>query len=322
MPPVYNALTDRTDAGPLIPEDASDEIWKGTTKKSYVLSNFRSRQMTRAQQRIPVLATKASAFWITGDTGLKPTTEIGWANTFINAEEQAAIVVIPDNVVADVDYDLWAEYRPEIEEALAVLSDDTVLFGAGKPATFPVGIVAGATAAGNVTAQGTSAVDWLDDLSSVISKVEADGYMPDQIISKVDIKGLMRSTRDSQKGFLFSPDGPAGASAATMQAAGSIFDIPLYIDELGLTGWGTELAGEPAVVVLDKDAFVIGRRKDLAWKTADTGVITDGAGVIVLNLFQQDASARSASRPAGVGRSRTPLTVCSRSRAAGIPPAS
>ena len=119
--------------------------------------------MTRAQTRIPVLATKATAFWITGDTGLKPTAEIGWENTFINAEEQAAIVYIPDNVVADADYDLWDEYRPEVEEALAVLSDDTVLFGAGKPATFPVGIVAGATAAGNVTQYGTSTVDWLDD---------------------------------------------------------------------------------------------------------------------------------------------------------------
>lgn len=291
MPPVYNALTDRTDAGPLIPEDASDEIWKGTTRNSFVHSNFRTRRMTRAQQRIPVLATKASSFWITGDTGLKPTTEIGWENAYINAEEQAAIVVIPDNVVDDVDYALWDEYKPEIEESLAVLSDDTVLFGLGKPASFPVGIVAGATAAGNVTQYGTSTVDWLDDLSSVISKVEADGYMPDRIVSKVDIKGLMRTTRDANKGFLFAPNGPAGANAATMQAQGSIFDIPLYIDELGLAGWGTELAGEPATIVLDEDAFVIGRRKDLAWKTADTGVITDGSGVIVLNLFQQDASA-------------------------------
>jgi HK97 family phage major capsid protein len=291
VPPVYNALTDRTDAGPLIPEDASDEIWKGTTKNSYIHSNFRVRRMTRAQQRIPVLATKASSFWITGDTGLKPTTEIGWENAFINAEEQAAIVVIPDNVVADADVDLWDEYRPEIEESLAVLSDDTVLFGVGKPASFPVGIVAGATAAGNVTQYGTSAVDWLDDLSSVMSKVEADGYQPDQIISKVDIKGLMRTSRDANKGFLFAPQGPGGANAATMQAQGSIFDVPLYIDELGLTGWGTELAGEPATIVLDKDAFVIGRRKDLAWKTADTGVITDAGGLIVLNLFQQDASA-------------------------------
>ena len=291
MPPAYNLMTDRVDAGPLIPEDAADEIWKNTVVKSFVHSNFRTRRMTRAQTRIPVLATKATAFWITGDTGLKPTAEIGWENTYINAEEQAVIVYIPDNVVADADYDLWDEYRPEVEEALAVLSDDTVLFGAGKPSTFPVGIVAGATAAGNVTQYGTSTVDWLDDLSSVMSKVEADGYVPDRIISKVDIKGLMRTTRDSQKGFLFAPNGPGQGSASTMQAAGQIFNVPLYIDELGLTGWGTEAAGEPATIVLDEDAFVIGRRKELAWKSTDTGVITDGTGAIVINLFQQDASA-------------------------------
>ena len=291
MPPVYNAMTDRTDAGPLIPEDAADEIWKGTVKSSFVHSNFRTRRMTRAQQRIPVLATKATAFWITGDTGLKPTTEIGWENTYINAEEQAAVVVIPDNVVDDTDYPLWDEYRPEIEEALAVLSDDTVLFGAGKPSTFPVGIVAGATAAANTVQQGTSTVDWLDDLSNVLAAVEADGYVPDLIVSKVDIKGLMRKTRDAQKGFLFAPNGPGYGSASTMQAGGEIFNVPLYIDELGLTGWGTEVAGDPAIIVMDKDAFVLGRRKDLAWKSADTGVITDAAGLVVINLFQQDASA-------------------------------
>ena len=67
--------------------------------------------------------------------------------------------------------------------------------------------------------------------------------------------------------------------------------MPLYIDELGLTGWGTELANEPAAVVLDKDAFVTGRRQDWTWKTADTGVITDAGGLVILNLFQQDASA-------------------------------
>jgi HK97 family phage major capsid protein len=290
MPPAYNLMTDRTDAGPLIPEDASDEIWKNTVVRSFVHSSLRTRRMTRAQTRIPVLATKATAFWITGDTGLKPTAEIGWENVFINAEEQAAIVYIPDNVVDDADFDLWDEYRPEIEEALAQLSDDTVLFGTGKPSSFPVGIVAGAAAAGN-TIQNASTVDWLVDLSNVMGRVEADGYVPDRIVSKVDIKASMRNTRDANKGFLFAPNGPAGQSASTMQAGGMIFNTPLYIDTLGLTGWGTGAAGEPAAIVMDTDAFVIGRRKELAWKTTDTGVITDGAGAIIINLFQQDASA-------------------------------
>src|SRR5262245_7453806 len=290
MPPAYNLMTDRTDAGPLIPEDASDEIWKNTTLQSFVHSALRARRMTRAQQRIPVLATKATSFWITGDTGLKPTAEIGWENVFINAEEQAAIVYIPDNVVADADYDLWAEYRPEIEEALAQLADDTVVFGTGKPSSFPVGIVAGSAAAGN-TIQNASTVDWLVDLSNVMGRVEADGYVPDRIFTKVDIKASMRNTRDANKGFLFAPNGPAGGPATTMQAGGMIFNTPLFIDALGCTGWGTAAAGDPAAVVLDTDGFVIGRRKELAWKSTDTGVITDGAGAIVINLFQQDASA-------------------------------
>ena len=78
-----------------------------------------------------------------------------------------------------------------------------------------------------------------------------------------------------------------------MEASGQIFNVPLYIDELGLTGWGTELAGEPATIVLDEDAFVIGRRKELAWKSTDTGVITDG-------------DRRHSHQPVSTGRQRSP----------------
>ena len=100
------------EAAALIPEDVSREIIKGVTEKSATLRLFRHRTMTRAQQRMPVLSVLPSAYFVTGDTGLKQTTEQRWANKYLDAEEIAAIVPIAQAVLDDVDYDLWAEIKP------------------------------------------------------------------------------------------------------------------------------------------------------------------------------------------------------------------
>ena len=67
----FSAMVDRTEAGPLIPEDAANEIIKESTEKSYVLSAFKRRQMSRKQQRIPIFDRKPIAYFVNGDTGLK-----------------------------------------------------------------------------------------------------------------------------------------------------------------------------------------------------------------------------------------------------------
>ena len=47
-----------------------------------------------------------------GDTGLKQTTEVNWSNKFLNVEEIAVIVPVPDNVLADVEINIWDEALP------------------------------------------------------------------------------------------------------------------------------------------------------------------------------------------------------------------
>lgn len=73
--------------------------------------------MTRAQLRMPVLSGLITANFVTGDTGLKQTSEVAWQNKYINAAELAVIVPIPETVLDDVDYDVWGEIRPRIVEA-------------------------------------------------------------------------------------------------------------------------------------------------------------------------------------------------------------
>lgn len=149
----YNSLISRTDAAALIPEDVSREIITNIPQQSAVLSLARRMpDMPRAQRRMPVISALATAYFVTGDTGLKQTSELNWENKYIDAEELAVIVPIPEAVLDDVDYDIWGEVRPQIEEALGIAIDAAVLYGTNIPASWTTnlgaaGIVAGALAA-------------------------------------------------------------------------------------------------------------------------------------------------------------------------------
>src|SRR6187551_948061 len=104
----YSAAIDRTEAGPLIPEDAAHDIITATTEKSFALSTFDRIPMSRKQRRLPILDRKPIAYFVNGDTGLKQTSDAKWDNLYLNAEELAVLVPIPDLIFDDTDYDLWS----------------------------------------------------------------------------------------------------------------------------------------------------------------------------------------------------------------------
>ena len=87
----YNNLTSRTDVEALIPEEVSRTMLGKETHGSAVLDLFRRVPVSRNQVRFPVLSALPTAYWVSGDTGLKQTTEVAWANKFLNIEELAVI---------------------------------------------------------------------------------------------------------------------------------------------------------------------------------------------------------------------------------------
>src|SRR5688572_28280750 len=87
------------------------------TEDSATLRVFRRVQVCRAQVRFPVLSALPVAYFVNGDTGLKQTTEVNWTNKYINIEEIATIMPVPDNVVADIELDIWDESMPYLVEA-------------------------------------------------------------------------------------------------------------------------------------------------------------------------------------------------------------
>lgn len=272
----FNNVTDRTDVGALIPEDVSNELWALVPQQSAALTLFRQVPMTRAQQRVRVLSALPVAYFVNGDTGLKQTTEMAWANKYLDAEEIAVIMPVPENVAADVDVNIFDSARPLLIEAMGRTLDAAVFFGTNKPATWPAAIVPAAVAAGNVVARGTNAVTAggvVQDIYDVFSTVEADGYVVDGIVANSTLRGRLRGARDNTgQGLLdANRDGLDGAQI-TYAMRGQ---------------WPTGLSAAEAVVG-DFTNGIIGIRSDVNFKLLDQAAIFDNTGTLIYNLPQQD----------------------------------
>jgi HK97 family phage major capsid protein len=275
MPGNFTNLIDRTDAASLIPEQEATEILQIVPQTSAALSLCRTVRMSTKTLVQPVLSAFPVAYWVNGDTGIKQTTDLAWTGVSMTAEELAAIVVIPDNVIADSGYPLWSEIRPWLAEAIGLALDQAVFMGANKPATWPEGIVPAAIAAGN-TNEVDSTPDqggMANDVLETFDDVEEDGYNVSGIAANLAVKSGLRKSRDSSGQKLLDV------------STGSIEGV-----NISYVGFGVFDATTRAVVG-DYSQAIIGVRQDLTWKMLDQAVITDDTGAVIINLPQQDSQA-------------------------------
>jgi HK97 family phage major capsid protein len=274
---------------PLINEDAAKEIIKNAVHQSVVMSMFKHRNMGTAQTRLPVLAAKATGYFVSGEIGLKQTTRVTWDNKFLDAEEIAAIVPIPEKLLDDTDYDIWAEVKPEVEEAIGVTLDAAVLFGYNKPASWPSSIVAAAIAASNTVTQGAG-IDIADDINSVMTAVEIDGYEVNGFFMRTSVKGELRGLRDSQGAFIFQP--PSNSGLTNTVYKGTIYGEKATSGMTGLfeaedAGTYGRASNSVKMIAGDWTQGILGIRQDMQYRMLDQAVITDNDGRIVYNLPQQ-----------------------------------
>ncbi|HEY9370374.1 phage major capsid protein [Streptomyces sp.] len=278
----YNNITSRTDASALIPEEVSNEMLGKALEQSATLSLFRRVPVGRGQVRFPVLSALPTAYFVTGDTGLKQTTEVNWTNKFLNVEEIAAIMPVPDNVLADVDANVWDEAAPLITEAFGRTLDAAVFFGTNAPASWPTSIAAAATAAGNAVTANSAATagGFFGDIDNGYEKVEGDGFEVDGFVGATSVKSKLRKSRDSQGKKL---------DETRVNGALSMIDgMPVVYPMRGLF---PTASGSPQLFMGDWSQFVVGVRSDISMKILDQAVIQDNTGAIIYNLAQQDMTA-------------------------------
>lgn len=139
-----NIIT-RTDAEALIPVESSKEIIQAVQHESAVLQLMKKLpNMSSKQTKMPIMSALPVAGFVNGDNGLKPVSSASWENKYITAEEIAVIIPIPEAVLDDAEYDIWAELKPSIISAFGKVIDGAVLFSTEKPTSWPDGIATSA----------------------------------------------------------------------------------------------------------------------------------------------------------------------------------
>jgi HK97 family phage major capsid protein len=283
----YDSLTTRSDVQALIPEQVSNEMLGKATQSSAVLSTFRAIPVQGNAMRFPILTALPIAYWVSGDTGLKQTTEMAWSNKYLTIEEIATIMPVADNVMEDVTINIWGEAQPLIVEAIGRVLDSAVLFGANAPASFPTNVIAAAAAAGNYVDVGTNAAaagGFLGDVDDLLSKVELDGYDITAYMSPIATRARFRKARDTQGRKL--DEGRVSGSLDSIDGV----PITYPMRNLWPVSGGAGVNGV-ALIGGDWSQFVVGVKSGIEFKLITEGVITDDSGNIVYNLPQQDMQA-------------------------------
>lgn len=270
----YNNLESRSNVAALIPEEVSRAMLTSLSAESEVLKRATVIPIARNATRFPVLSALPTAYFVTGDTGLKQTTEAAWANKYMYVEEIATIIPVPEAVLDDAGFDIWGYLQPLMEAAIARKLDAAVIFGTSAPTTWAAegNLVGDSVSAGNVVARGTNSAangGIHGDLSDLLGKLEADGYMPNGAVGNVTLKGRLRQVRDT--------------TGQTIMTAPDVPEIGYALPGLWPTGLN---AAE--LLIGDWSNLIVGVRQDMTYKMITEGVITDAAGLVIYNLPQQD----------------------------------
>lgn len=272
-------IIDRTGAESLIPTQEANEIIQGTIAQSAVLSRGRKlANMTSKQYKMPVLDMLPIAYFVNGDTGAKKTTKQAWDKKFITAEEIAVIVPIPEAVLDDSEYDIWAEVKPRVTEAFGKVIDGAVLFGDNKPSTWREDVVATATNASAVVTLGASdsLYDKIMAEDGVIAKVENCGYFVNGHMADVSMRAKLRGLKNTNGDPLFKQD----LQGTTQYALdGSPMNFPNN---------GAFDKSKALMISGDFSQLVYSIRQDITFKLFTEGVVQNTDGTIAYNLMQND----------------------------------
>lgn len=270
----YEESIDRGDT--VIPEQIANEIIQELPQASVLLNRARRVRLSSKTHKQPVLSALPDAYWVNGDAGLKQTTKAEWDNLVITAEELAALVVVPDAVIDDSQIPIWSEVKPLLVEAIGRKVDEAGLFGVDKPGSWPTAVVPGAIAAGNVVTEG-SGDDLAQEVADLGQLVAEDGFAVNGFASAPGLNWRLVGLRNNQGSPIYVPSLAAGAPS-------TLYGYPL--NEVTNGAWDADAA---TLLGADWSKFVIGVRQDITFNISDSAIISDGAGKVIVNAYQQDS---------------------------------
>lgn len=296
--PTYNSIITRSDAAALIPEQVSNDLLNGVAGSNPLMQLARRLpNMSTNQTRMPVWSSLATAYFVSGDTGQKQTSDVSWESKYIDAEELAVIVPIPQAVLDDAQYDIWGQVRPQLQAAFNQAITAAVLFGTNIPTSWTTnlgaaGIKAGATAASHTL----SLASYADPYQAILGEtsggtdgvymaIEADGFMVTGNLAHVSMKGKLRNLREPvyNGSTLVYTGSPIFKTTVQDPSRYELDGAPVFFPDDG------SMDASAALMVSGQwNQLVYSMRQDITYKVLDQAVIQDNSGAIVYNLAQQD----------------------------------
>ena len=287
------AIINRSNAAGLIPVEYSREIIQELPQESAFLRLARQLpNMSRKEDKRPVLNSLPMAYFVnqssgtTGDDdiGVKQTTQMEWGSLTLTAEEIACIIPVPENVLADADYDLWAEIVPQVRAAFGVVIDQAAFFGVNKPTSWPDAIAPAAVAKGNYrqvgSVQGADLASDIIGVGGLMNKVEEDGFNVNGFYAANTMKAQFRDLRDQVGQFLFM-------RSLTENEPDRLAGERIYFDRNGNFDTSDYLA-----IAGDWSKAVYAIREDIEYRLLTEATIIDPSTKdVVYALAQQDMAA-------------------------------
>lgn len=288
-----------------MPPEIASEILDDVITSSAALQLGAVTRMTRREKVFNLTETLPEAYWMKGtaatdkpafgpgstqpdgsreakDLALKQTTSMTWSQKKMEAEEMAVMVPLPDTWKADSDVD-FEEIKPYIVEAMAKKLDAAIFWGDDIPNSWVAngfnGILIDALARGNsVNATDAAYVDLADAIAALSETMAEDGYDPTGFVTYPGFKWKLVRLRDANGAPIYTqlPNSPQGQG---------IYGQSLL--EIRNGTWNTH-KDDALLIAGQWDTLKIGIRQDIEWAVSDSAVITNQAGAVILNTFQQD----------------------------------
>lgn len=259
----------RAEVASLIAEEYAGTLFDSAKASSSALSAFPTYNMGTKTNNIPVLATLPDADWVvdTDNTGVKPTSQVTWANKTLVAEEIAVILPIHENTLADATEDILNELAALGGQAIGKKLDQAVFFGNDKPASWTsLDLLAAAIAASQTVevVDGPGNVDDIYGATLQAAGMLADaGFDPNSVVAKSGLRYQLANLRGTD-GHPVLVDGMING-----------FD----------TTWNRNGAWQPAdatAFVVDPSRVRIGVRQDITVKFLDQATVGG------INLAERD----------------------------------
>ncbi len=259
----------RSDVETLIEPQVVQEIFDSVTKDSKFMQLARRlNNMTSDTTKIKVVDELPLVYFVNEEknNGRKNLTRMAWDNVFLYAEELAVIVPIKENLLNDVNINVWGEIKPKLIQAIGNKIDGAVLFGVDAPKSWGKGLIPTIIEKGKEV---TETGKLYSDINDVMTKVEKSGYNVTGLVGGVGLKGKFRMMTDT-----------TGQPLANTE----IGSLPRIFVDNG--AWDNN---KSMLVAGDFSQAVYAIRQDVTYKILDQAVIQDpSTGEILYNLAQDD----------------------------------